>query len=224
MVQDGGPPVATATREVRRCFNLPPDAPEDERRFDLGGRLFGGWWERFPKDRRAAIRIEGEPIADLDFKAMFVRLAYLEAGLAPPLDATVDLYALPGFSGEQQREGVKKVALALMFRSSPLVRLPKDCKGLLPPSIAATQVRKAILAAYPALAPVFEKGIGLRLMFVESQILVAALLRLADQGIAALPMHDGIMCAKSKADQVKLAMEDAADQITGYRLPVARKA
>jgi hypothetical protein len=30
--------------------------------------------------------------------------------------------------------------------------------------------------------------------------------------------------AKSKADQVKLAMEDAAGQIVGYRLPVARKA
>ena len=31
------------------------------------------------------------------------------------------------------------------------------------------------------------------------------------------------MCAKSKADQVKQAMEDAAEQIVGYRLPVARR-
>ena len=39
-----------------------------------------------------------------------------------------------------------------------------------------------------------------------------------------LATYDEIMCAKSKADQVKLAMEDAAEQMVGYRLPVARKA
>jgi hypothetical protein len=92
MVPDEGPLVATSIRDLRRCFNLPPDAPEEERRFDLGGRLFGGWWGNLAKDRRHAIRIEGEPIADLDFKAMFVRLAHLDAGVTPPGD-NADLYA-----------------------------------------------------------------------------------------------------------------------------------
>lgn len=222
MVADGGPLVATSIRDLRRCFNLPPDAPEGKQRFDLGGRLFGGWWGNLAKDRRHAIRIEGEPIADLDFRAMFVRLAYLEAGVTPPGD-NEDLYAFPGFSEADQREGIKKTVLAMLFRTTPLVRLPQDARDLLPPRTTAAQVRKAILTAHPALANVFETGIGLRLMFLESQILVAALLKLESQGIVALPMHDGLMCAKSKAALVKLAMEDAAEEIVGYRLPIARK-
>ena len=112
----------------------------------------------------------------------------------------------------------------MLFRSSPLVRLPEDVRKLLPLSVTATKVRAAILKAHPALAPILETGVGLRLMFLESQILVAALLRLASKEVTALPMHDGIMCAKSKADLVALAMEDAAEQIVGYRLPIARKA
>lgn len=154
---------------------------------------------------------------------MFVRLAYLEAGLAPPQDAAADLYAVPGFTKGRHRDGIKKTVLAMLFRSSPLARLPKDAKGLLPPKTTAAQVRRAILAAHPALAPILETGVGLRLMFLESQILIAALLRLTDQRITALPMHDGIMCPRSNAALVETAMQDAAEQIVGLRLPVARK-
>ena len=72
---DGGSPVVTSDRHLKRHFSLPPDPLSPSQRFDLGGRLFGGWWSGLPKARRHAIRIEGEPIADLDFASMFLRLA-----------------------------------------------------------------------------------------------------------------------------------------------------
>ena len=40
--------------------------------------------ELIEREERPGIRIDGLPIADLDFKAMGLRLAYLRAGLAPP--------------------------------------------------------------------------------------------------------------------------------------------
>jgi hypothetical protein len=46
------------------------------------------------KERRANIRINGEPIADLDFKNMFARLAYASVGQEPPEG---DLYDVSGF-------------------------------------------------------------------------------------------------------------------------------
>ncbi|WP_244031535.1 hypothetical protein [Methylobacterium sp. E-016] len=73
------------------------------------------------------------------------------------------------------------------------------------------------------MAGVFETGIGLRLMFRESQVLVAALLTLADKGIPALPMHDGLMVAGSKDDLAARIMGEAAQDVTGHRLPISLK-
>ncbi|KAF0232094.1 MAG: hypothetical protein FD175_289 [Beijerinckiaceae bacterium] len=219
---NNGPPVATSVRQLHRSFNLPPDAPEGTERFDCGGRLFGGWWMNLPKERRHLIRIAGEPVADLDFASMFLRLAFLEAGEKPP---EVDLYAaVPGLEEPRWREGVKKAALAMLFRTTPLLRLPKDAKGLLPPRMSGSIAREAILSAFPALASVFEQGKGLGLMFTESQILIAAMLDLADQKIPALPMHDGLMVPISKATPAARAMQDAAERICGFRLPITVKA
>lgn len=215
-----GQPLPTGLPYLRRHFSLPPDAPEGTERFDLGGRLFG-WWQNLPKAQRRGIRIKGEAVADLDFANMALRLAYLEAGHPPPEG---DLYAaIPGLSEPRWRAGVKKAALAMLFRNSPLTRVPRGTRGELPPDLSGPQLRGAILAGHPALAGVFETGIGLRLMFIESQILVAALLTLADKRIPAIPMHDGLMVAQSKAHQATTIMGDAAERITGHRLPILLK-
>lgn len=216
-----GPLVLTSLRELRRCFNLPGGSPEGMERFDLGGRLFGGWWENLPSNRRDMIRINREPVADLDFASMFLRLAYLEAGVRPPEG---DLYAVSGLSEARWRDGVKKTVSAMLFRVGPLTRLPKDVKALLPPRASGGQVRTAIVTAHPALAQVFETGIGLRLMFLESQIIVGALLRLAGKSVPVLPMHDGLMVPRLKTDMAAKAMGDASEEITGFRLPITLKA
>lgn len=217
MVDDGGPPVMTSARACRRTFNTPDGAE----RFDRGGRLFGGWWQDLPKVRRHAIRIEGETVADLDFSSMFLRLAYLEAGAVPP---DGDLYGnVPGLSGARWRPGVKKVASAMFFRESPLARLPKGLEGLLPPGATGARVRAAILSAHPTLASVLERGLGLRLMFLEAQILVAALLRLTAAGVPALGMHDGLMVAASRESLARAAMAEASEEVVGFRLPVVHK-
>jgi hypothetical protein len=221
MESDTGPLTATSIRHLRRHFKLPPENDDRSPRFDLGGRLFGGWWQELPRERRHAIRIGGEPIADLDFASMFLRLAYLEAGIPPPEG---DLYAaIPGFSDPRWRDGVKKVVSAMLFRDSPMTRLPRGLTGELPPYLRATTVRSAIRKAHPALAQVLESGIGLHLMFVESQILVAALLRLVDLGIPALPMHDGLMVPRSKATTAAGEMLEASLRVTGFRLPISLK-
>ena len=119
---------------------------------------------------------------------------------------------------------MKVVALAMLFRSSPMVRLPKGAPGKLPANATAKSVCAAIRAAHPALEPVLESGLGLRLFFLESQILVAAMLRLIRAGgPVALPLHDGLICPKSAVGVARRAMEDAAVEIVGCRLPTALK-
>ena len=214
------PEVVTARRHLIRYFKLSPFAADRKQtaRFDLAGRLFGGWWQELPSGHRQAIRIDGEPIADLDFASMFLRLAYLKAGIAPP---DGDLYATVRFKAS--RDTVKQLVSAMLFQNSQLARVPPKLRDALPPRISADTVRGAIFAAHPLLIPLFEHGAGLGLMFTESQILVAALLRLVDHGIPALPMHDGLIVARSKSGIAAGMMQDAAEQITGARLPITLK-
>jgi hypothetical protein len=213
-------PIDLGERRLHRSFNLPPSLPPGTIRFDLGGRLFGGWWQSIGRADRPFIRIAAEPVADLDFKNLFVRLAYIHTGLPPPPPRD-DLYAVPGF--EHHREGVKKLVSAMLFARKRLSKLPVGTKELLPPSTTAATVRSAIIARHLALEDSFETGVGFSLMFTESQMLVAILLRLNAAGITALPMHDGIMVPVSKSDRAARVMGDVAKKLTGHRLPVEAK-
>jgi hypothetical protein len=222
-LEDEAQPIVTsANRTLDRKFKLTEADPEGTVRFDQGGRLFGAWFQQLPKEQRRFIRIAGEPIAELDFASLFLRLAYLEAGIAPP---DGDLYsAVSVVTDDATRQGVKTVCSAMLFRRTPLQRLPSKAKALFPSRVSARIVREAILAAHPKLAGVFETGIGLHLMAVESRILVAALLRLAGKNVPALPIHDCLLVARSQMHKAALAMGDAAEEVVGFRLPVTPKA
>jgi hypothetical protein len=73
-VDDGAEPVDVHDRILRRLFVIPEGDPLGQR-FDLSGRLFGGFWQGLQRQRRSGIRIDGEPVATLDYSSMFARLA-----------------------------------------------------------------------------------------------------------------------------------------------------
>jgi hypothetical protein len=212
---DGSATINTRNRRLRRNFVTPDGAV----RFDLGGRLGGGWWSNLKRRERPGIRIDGRPVADLDFSAMFLRLAYARASLEPP---TGDLYAgiLPDGTGLEYREGVKRVVNAMLTRVGPMTRLPRDTKELLPGDITGRSIREAILKRHAPIKNQFERGAGLRLMRTESDILIAVMLRLLDGGTVALPMHDGLMVREDRADDARAAMREVSRELAGFALPI----
>lgn len=199
-----------------RLFTL--RRPNDPASFDLHGRLYGGFWMNLKATERHRLRIDGEPIADLDFSSMFPRLAYQHVGKEPPQG---DLYAIPGL--ENHRDGSKAALSALLSYEAEMKSLPSRLKAQLPDGWTAGRVKQAFAAAHPNLVPLFGRDFGLDLMFTESRILLATLRRLMAQGIAALPMHDGIMVPASRSREGMAAMEDASEEIAGLRLPVTLK-
>lgn len=209
-------------RRLRRYFTLPPWQADDTPRFDLGGRLFGNaFWVNLPREERHRIRIDDEPVVDLDFASMFPRLAYLTLGLTPP---DGDLYAgIQGLEDPKHRDGVKGALNTLLFANGPKNKMPSEFRKALPSGWTFARVRSAIAARHPDLEPVFETGIGLQLMFTESQMMVALILRLADRGIVGLPMHDGVMVSRSKATDARRMMMATAKDIVGFGLPVSEK-
>jgi hypothetical protein len=190
----------------------------DPLRFDLHGRLYGGFWMFLKADERRHLRIDGEPIEDLDFVSMFPNLAYRHVGKEPPPG---DLYLMPGL--EQHRDGAKAGVSTLFSYATEMKSLPTSVKELLPDGWTARRFRKVVFAKHPDLVPLFESDILLDFMFTESQILMVTLKRLMAQRVPALPMHDGIMVPGSKAEAAKRAMQQASKEVVGVSLPVAQK-
>lgn len=204
---------------LRRYF-LTNDSstPRGDFKSALGGRIFKGWWQNLKREHRHRLRINGAPIVDFDYSAMFARLAYIKAGLEPPPH---DLYRVPGL--EHHRDGAKLALLALLSRRSPMMKLPSEVKEKLPEGWTARHVTEAFAKAHPAIAPLFGRDVGVALQFTESQILVAVLLRLCRKAIPALPMHDGIMIGHSHRGAALRIMRQEARRVTGFELPVVEK-
>jgi hypothetical protein len=89
-INDAAEPVDIHDRTLRRLFVTHEGDPLGQRL--IGGRLFGGFWQGLQRERRSRIRIDGEPVATLDYSSMFARLPYASKGVQPPAG---DLYAIP---------------------------------------------------------------------------------------------------------------------------------
>ena len=182
----------------------------NNRRWDHGGRMFGGFWMNMSRaDRFRLLRIDDEPVANVDFEQLFPRLAYVRAQ-APHPDG--DLYDVIGDGS--CRRGWKNLINALLFQEGPMKRWPRDTRNELP-GMSLNEALKAIKAKHGPIAHQFGKGLGFRLMHIESEILIAIIADLFKLGIPALPLHDSVLVARSKAERTKALMEHEFKRHTG---------
>lgn len=217
-LDDGLGPVDLSNRVQRRHFLCA--AGDDLPGFDLGGRLYGGAWQNLPKTRRGGIRIEGEPIAILDYASMAPRLAYASLGLEPPVE---DIYALPGLDTPEVRPAVKKAFNTLLC--DPFIRMrgwPAADEGdpVLPRDWSVHRFRGALLSRHPLLAPCLGTGMAPRLQNTESMILMEVLAEMKTRGIPVLSLHDGLFCPVSRSAEVRKVMEVAASDVAHVTIPV----
>lgn len=193
-------------RQLRRYFNGS---------FREGGRLFGGFWQHLPRETRGrAIRINGEPIATLDYRQSVPRLLYAREGIDPK---TEDLYQIAGLpEALAAREGVKKVMNAMLFEGD-LKRFPRETRKHFHRRLKLRDVASLIAAQHRRVAHHFGTGIGLKLMCQESEILVDVLLRLIDDKVVALPLHDAVLVPKSAWSLAQKIMESVFETHAGVR-------
>lgn len=220
-IDDGLGPVDLRSRVQRRYFVV--DEGETGPTFTLGGRLYGGAWQNLQRERRRGLRIDGEPVAVLDFSAMAPRLAYAKVGVKPP---DGDIYALPGLEDPALRPAVKKAFNTLL--SDPHHRrsgwpVPDEGDPVLPAEWTVARFRKALLGRHPSLGHFLGKSMAHQLQNMESNIIVEALRELKARGIPALSIHDALIVGSSKADEVKVVMMEAAYDIASAHIPVEVK-
>lgn len=189
------PPIDQNARRLVRIFN------NDS--FSQGGRLWGGFWANLKKDvRRNDILIVGEPIVELDYGQMTLRLLYGKVGAPMPEGDLYDIRSLGS------REGVKKIIIAALSVNKRQFRMPQGARKYFSDDITYEHVLTTISEHHAAVSDYFFKGIGMELMFMETEILIDVLLKVQAQGMVALPFHDGVLTSQSTAQAVKEIMEE----------------
>lgn len=203
-----GQPIELYRRELRRIFN--------NRSWQEGGRLFGGFWMTMERAQRFnLIRIASEPVVNVDFSALFPRLAYVHTKTKEPQR---DLYDITGDGS--CRDGWKKLFNALLFTNRPLKQWPKETRELFPDELSLRDAISAIKEGHAPIINQFERGIGFRFMKIESDMLLTILASLFRKGIVALPLHDSVLVARSKGRAAKAVMEKVYKQTTGRQATV----
>lgn len=192
-------------RFLRRIFN--------NGTFEQGGRLFGGFWQGMNKEQRKGnLFINGSPIVTLDFSQAGPLIAYSLADARPPSE---DAYAIPWYTTLKNRKSVKKVFNALLYSNKVPTRFPKGTRDGFDKKTSFQTLMEKIVEVHQPIAHLFGTGVGLKIMFMESQILVKAMLDCIDHGIVALPVHDALIIPEEKAEEAKGIMLRAFKEVTG---------
>jgi len=211
--------VALHDRRMRRIFHS-----DGGPAFDHSGRLYGGFWQRLPRALRRGIRINGEPLVALDFKAMFIQLLYaVNARHQPPHDSDPyagidppDSWPPDAVKAAEMRDAVKRNVSALLFASGRRrAALVRGTKTALSRGMTADAFKQAIARRHPAITPWLGTDVGFELMFHESEIMIATVIRCLDQGAVVLPLHDGLLVGETKANVAREAMGDEFARYTG---------
>lgn len=199
-------------RHLRRIFN--------NGSLREGGRLYGGFWQQLTTSQRlGGIWIEQSNVVQLDFAQFGLHIAYAEVGVEPPPG---DLYEIPGY--QSWRSEVKAIINALLCADHLPRRFPPGTRGGIPKSRSFANVLEDITRKHGAVAKLFGTSAAMRTMYLESQMLVRALLRLQAQRIVALPIHDCLLVGRGDHHAAQLAMEEACLEVAGVSVAVETEA
>ena len=201
-------------RPARRIIDMRQNIPKrvfSNKSIRYGGRIYGPWYLNLTKAERARIRIDGEPIAEVDFKSLHPRLCYLSEGW----DIDQDPYQV----GNYRREVIKAVLNTAInaedFESAIDSLLDCRRKRKRPSDWPfkgngarekADRALRAVMKAHPLIAKYFCSGAGLKFQRLDSDLMIRILQDLEKSNIPALPLHDAVLCKASDIDQVKETM------------------
>jgi hypothetical protein len=217
-----------AGSEVANC--LPPrwfqsftlDWQHHGRLYAVGGE---GNYQNMALQDRLGIRINGDAVVEVDIHASYLTLLHAVLGLELPEG---DLYAIPDVS----RPLAKGWINATISKSSPVKRWSADMREALgaEAAISPASVGASVLGRYPFLghppqavagrpwAPAEDRLLSHRLMFIEASIITQAMEKLAENGILALPMHDGLIVPAPAQNAATAALIASGQLIAGAEL------
>ena len=186
-----------------RSFNM---GNEPSFNWDKGGRLYSPGKDSYQKlkkeQRLSTMRINHEPVAEVDINASYLSIFYGMNGHRLPTKE--DLYKIPGL----HRKIVKAWIHSAFGKGALPARWPSEAKaklideGICMDKLTMTKVGRRVCTEIPILSLLATSNITWAdLMFKESEAVIAAMISLRENfNIPAYSMHDGLIVPESGKD------------------------
>lgn len=179
--------------------------------FEKGGRFYRGWWQGIPSKYRRYITINGQPTVEIDYKSLSVSLAYAQVGLEKP---DGEGYLFEGV----HRKSVKRLFNRAFNMSSDRAPDPRDYYPL-PEGETYRTVMEKLLEKHQPISGLFFSEVGLYLQYKDSVIAETIMLKLLEEDVVCLPIHDSFLVTRDSLDKLKQVMKSSYTSVTGQRAP-----
>lgn len=183
------------------------------------GRLHGGFWQNMKSSSRHLIRIGGERVVILDYKAMILNIAAARHNAQLPDDPYEVEFGFGDKEKSFQRQMIKKaviIAINCRAANASFQAMRKEFKddlgelyGLPFKKDVFHSIINALTTKYPFLDRVFFKGIGKDIFMDDANIARDIIARFLDAEKVVLPIHDGFVVQESDRDFLRQTMNGA---------------
>lgn len=207
-------PVVITQREkfVRRIFN--------HEGLDLGGRYYGGWWQRLSSEWRKKINIHNAPTVELDYSGVHLRILYDQHELSVPQGDVYDLREMgyreiyQQYSDDEIRP-VLKVLLLIMLNADSEEKAIRafryelqDKDNNYPSDLdIPTLISKFTQFHYQLRdKKLFYTGVGKQLARQDSDIVTGVIEHFTKKRIAVLTIHDSFIIDFKHLAELKSVM------------------
>ena len=219
-------PINQTDKFVRRIFN--------DNRWDKGGRFYGGWWQRCPKEYRTRITMDTIPTAELDYSGLHIVILYALQGINYWSEINEDPYDIKtNYLSDKEidlRAAVKLLMLTALNASSETKAFKafrSQCPtGSLEKKLKDEELESmldALRRKHPSIEHKFASGAGIDLMFVDSQITELLIEKFTyHYECPILTIHDSYVVPFGYDDILKREMEIAFEKVTGVNDPVIK--
>jgi hypothetical protein len=204
------PTQALETPALARVFSRSTTSCNGRRHVD------GGGYQSPPSEFRQQLTMNGDPVGCADFNAMHIRLLYAQAAMQLDGDPYSDI---DGVTREQAKLALL-VAINAPTKHSAVGAI-REHTGLTREQ--AIRAFEAVCERHAPIARHFASDAGIRLMRLESDILIDAALDCARQGVPVLGVHDELIAPEADIEQVAEAMRRATFDRLGLEIPVRTK-
>jgi hypothetical protein len=168
--------------------------------WEFGGRCHA-WWQNCPGRIRDQFHLNGQPVARPDYCALNGQILYAQRGAR--MDG--DVYDVgSGFTRDQGKLGFQ-VALNARDRRTAIAAIAKKANL---EWRRADALLEAVQFRNTPIADAFGRDLGVKLMRIDSELILACLKTCISEGILGLPVHDEIIVASQHASRVAEIMAE----------------
>lgn len=188
--------------------------------FDQGGRYYGAF-QNIEKNKRKFLRINGEPLCELDYRAYQIAIMNNIYGNKALFEDPYDIIEyLEGVRQELDDDFLRKLvkkALHTMLnaesKSAAEASIRSEILKCKCKSIKAKNIMAALEKKHLLISKLFYSGIGIFLQYIDSEITGAVISHFVRRGIPILPIHDSFLVYRHKAKELEQVMKDSYCQV-----------